>query len=235
MVRIVVLMETERDRKYFETLLSSRSGYKVVGVGQDGYHAIRLMQRHKPDIVLVDEKTPLFDRGKSITSLLFWSPQTKIILLTSNLKRSGAAKRQDIKAGTRGYFDDLPGDMIFAGINLVMQGWSVINPNTMELAFRGFSEMPVFAEKGPQKRAGSDLVARMSRQELRLLACIGQGLSRGELSQTLKLSHGTIRNYLSSIYTKTGVRNRTEAALFARQLGLPSLERAKEPGLGDGS
>jgi DNA-binding NarL/FixJ family response regulator len=232
MIRVVILMETEQDRKYFESLLGSRAGYKVVGVGGDAYDAIRLMQSRKPDIALLDEGSPLFDRGRIVPSLLFWSPETKVIILSPNLKGAGAAMLQALSAGAAGYFGKSPGDMIFAGIALVMQGWSVINPATAALAFRNYSGQQV-PSRGRRKPAEAEpaarMSARMSRQELRLLACVGRGLSSGEISRTLKLSQGTVRNYLSSIYTKTGMHNRIEAALLAQYLGLPNLERAREP------
>jgi two-component system response regulator DevR len=60
----------------------------------------------------------------------------------------------------------------------------------------------------------------MNTQELRLLSCIGQGLSCREMSNLLNLKVGTVRNYLSALYSKAGFRNRNEAGIFARQIGL---------------
>jgi DNA-binding NarL/FixJ family response regulator len=227
MIRIVVLMETEQDRRYFETLLQTRSGLKVMGMGKDGYDAIQLSKNHQPDIALVDENLPLFERGRIISAMLFWSRETRIIMITANPEGTGLTVLQAISAGAAGYFSKSSNmDAILGGIGTVMQGGCMMPPELIALAYRTFpGSMMDWREMYAKGRAEPLWISRMSRQELRLLTCIGRGLSNAEISAALELRTGTIRNYLSAIYSKTGMRSRTEVALFAKQMGFAGPEQ----------
>jgi DNA-binding NarL/FixJ family response regulator len=220
MVRVVVLMETHKDREYFHALLSSRSGYVVVGTGKDGFEAIRLVQAHQPDIALVDEQLPFFELGKVVRSILFWSRETKVIIITSSAEAVSPRVPQAISAGASGHLGmSFDGDVIISGISLVMHGINMMRPEIAALVFKSLPSPPPIGKMPIAVREGKP-VPRMNTQELRLLSCVGQGLSCREMSVVLNLKVGTVRNYLSALYSKTGLRNRTEAGIFAHKIGL---------------
>jgi DNA-binding NarL/FixJ family response regulator len=162
--------------------------------------------------------------------MLFWARETRIIMMAANAGGTSATVLRAISAGAAGYFGRLADrEAIFRGIALVMQGGSMMSPETAALAFRSFPHPKGRLEASGTtstipNRTAPARAPHMNRQELRLLSCIGRGLSGSEISRTLQLTEGTIRNYLSSIYSKTGMRNRAEVALFARQVGLSGMD-----------
>ncbi|MDR2483363.1 MAG: response regulator transcription factor [Treponema sp.] len=224
MIRILVVGGHQTGEGQIANILASQFDFELVGKGKDGYDALNMVRALKPDIVLLDENVPLIDAAEAIPVIKAQAPQTSIIVLTA--LSEGERILKAIRNGSSGYFriqDDW--ERLILGIRMVYHGGCLMSP---ELAAKAYS--PAFRPgkhdlfRGIIRNCPLDI----SRQEFRLIAYIAQGLSNKEIAHIFKLKTGTIRNYISLIFQKTGLRNRTEVAILAHSLGLKLKEAGRE-------
>jgi DNA-binding NarL/FixJ family response regulator len=211
MVRIVIAAEDEVVRKCFADDLQRRQEFEIAGQVRDGYDVIRLTNAIHPEIALVDERLPLLNGAEMTATLNLRSPETKVIILTNN--PAGPLVLDAINNGAAGYImkNALPSQVV-AGVNYVLEGGSLMNRDIADKAFKKHSTRLHSKEMATMKK--------ISLQQLRLITFVGQGFSNKEIADVLKLKCGTIRNYVSAVLQKTGMRNRAEIAVFAYSLGL---------------
>lgn len=178
-------------------LLDLEGDLEVVGRAKDGDEARRLVDELDPDVVLTDIEMP-GTTGLDLAVSLRGRERPAVVILTT-FARPGYLRRA-LDAGVRGYLlEDAPSDELADAIRRVASGGRVIAP---ELAAEAWG--------------AEDPLTDRERQVLRLAA---EGASTGRMAETLHLSEGTVRNYLSEAIGKTGAENRTEAARIARRRG----------------
>jgi DNA-binding NarL/FixJ family response regulator len=235
MIRIVVVDEQKSERDNIQALLSSQKDFEIVGMGVDGYDALRLVTGLKPDIALLNHRLSILDGVEAVPTLRFRSPKTGIIILT--ILHEDVHILKAIYNGASGYLlKDTEGDMIIAGIRTVYNGGSLMSAETVAKAFRMFSEnqrgKPAsFPNNHLPSRETPSLMANISRMDLQMIILIGRGLQNKEIAELLSLKVGTVRNHITTILQKTGLRNRTQIAIYAYSIGLIEVD---EPPWGRG-
>lgn len=177
-------------------LLALADGLKVVGNAVDGATAWKQIQSLKPEVAILDIEMP----KASGLDIADWIQSehltTKVIILTTFAQQ--AYFERAVKAGVSGYLlKDSPSDALIETIHRVVQGATVYDP---ELVVNMFS-----ANSNP-----------LTERELGVLREVSQGLPTKQISKVLFLSEGTVRNYLSAIFSKLGVHTRIEAIKVAR-------------------
>lgn len=198
MIRVVVAEDQSMVLGALAALLEIEGDIQVVGQAHDGEAALELVSALNPDVLLTDiempERTGLEVAGEIGRRRL----STRVIILTT-FARAGYLRRA-LDAGAAGYLlKDSPAELLANAVRDVHAGGRAIDP---ELARDAWSERDPLTDR--------------ERQVLRLA---DEGLSGAEIARQLKLSEGTVRNYLSETIGKMGARNRTEAARLARQKG----------------
>lgn len=179
-------------------LLEIEHDIDVVGQALNGREALRLTLHHKPDLLLTDIEMPEMSGLEVAAELKRQGSGTRVIILTT-FARSGYLRRA-LDAGASGYLlKDSPAATLADAIRRVHSGRRVIDP---ELATEAWSE--------------ADPLSDRERQVLRQAA---EGSTSAEIANTLHLSEGTVRNYLSEAISKLGASNRVEAARIARMKG----------------
>jgi DNA-binding NarL/FixJ family response regulator len=234
MIKIVIIDSQEIYRDGMRILLSAQGDFEVLGVGKDGYEAIKLVDSLKPDIVIIDINLHFIDGAKVIPILKYRSPATAIIILTA--LDSDESIHTAICSGASGYLlKDPEIDNIAEKIRTIHNGGSLMTPEITTKVFRMFSDL---AKKRynlsgiyPLSEMSRSLPSNISKIELRIMGFIGQGLSNREIAQQLCLREGTIRNYISSVLQKTALRDRTQVAIFAIHNGLSMEEQSSSSGL----
>jgi DNA-binding NarL/FixJ family response regulator len=216
-------MEDQNEQDKIEAILSRWPDFLIVGRGKDGCDAICLVNTHKPDILLADEELSFYNGAGLSFSLRRWSPQTRIIILTSS--RESPLVLKAISNGAAGYLPkNAPPDTFITGIRIVYKGCGLMSPEIIAMAYRMFppsrKERQYPHKALPMVNKAVHLPNNISRQEVRLITYIGQGLSTKEMAERLRLKNGTIRNYITMILHKMEMRNRTEIAVYAHDLGL---------------
>ena len=180
-------------------LLTLEPDIAVVASAANGNEALSAATRLKPDVLITDIEMPL-RTGLEVAAVLQGSqPQVRTIILTT-FARPGYLRRA-LEAGARGYLlKDRPASELAEAVRKVHRGLRVIDP---DLATEAWS-----AEPDP-----------LSDRERQILQRAGEGRSSSEIAVELRLSEGTVRNYLSEAIAKLGASNRTDAARIARAKG----------------
>ncbi len=193
---------------------ASRSAIEVIGEAGDGQAALDAYAALKPDVVLMEVRMPGMDGVEATRRLRARWPEARIIILTTF--DDDTYVFEGLRAGASGYLlKDVSGQELAAAVRTVAAGGALIEPS---VARKVLAE---FARLAPASRpAESALPEPLSERESEILRLLAQGLSNGEIADRLSLAEGTVKNYVTNILQKLDVRDRTQAALRARELGL---------------
>jgi DNA-binding NarL/FixJ family response regulator len=222
MIRIAIIDSREEYRKELYSTLNCQDDFEIIGFGKDGYEAVRLVDLDKPDVILLDIDLPYADGVKTASLIKSRSPSTAVVVFSDvddyryifNALHSGVSCYLSRKTAP---------DFLFQSIRTVYFGGSLIAPEFTAGKNRLSSTLvheyiPLY-ESNPS-REKSRLLENVSLTELRVMGCVGRGLANREIAEQLKLREGTVRNYISAALQKTGLRDRTQLAIFSIQHGL---------------
>jgi DNA-binding NarL/FixJ family response regulator len=223
-IKIVIIDAYEHYRLYLNPLLSRVADFKIVGIGKDGYDAIQLTNSRKPDIILLDINLPLIGGTKVIPLLKLHSPATRVIIYTT--VDDDEYVKSAIINGVSAYLLKDDQYNLIEGIRTVYTGNNFMAPHITTKAFRILSALAKDQRRGSCRLNEKNEISpsRISRMEFRITAYVGQGFSNKEIAKTLRLKEGTVRNYISSILQKTGLRNRTQVAIYALSNGIVDIQ-----------
>jgi DNA-binding NarL/FixJ family response regulator len=222
MIHVVIIDAKQEDRERIKKLLSLHRDFDVQGLGKDGYDAIQLMAVFKPDIAILDINLDFINGLDVLPLLRRRSPATMMVILASKLDDGQISKALGSKIA--GF---LLKDSDFDKMPYILQdicfGKYYMNPQVSTRIFHIFSKL---LDRNNQANSFPNLVhsipTGISRTELQIMSCIGEGRSNKEIAEYLSLKAGTVRNYISSAIHKTGVRDRTQMAIYALRNGLVS-------------
>jgi DNA-binding NarL/FixJ family response regulator len=227
MIYIVIICGKDSERYAIQKIINSQSDISIAGQGRDGYDALKIVPHLKPDIVLLDESLPMVDGAEITPTLRSKSSRTRIIILASSHESLRVLKA--IAYGASGYIlKNTRQEKFIAGIRTVYNEGCLMTPEIAARAFRMFPDAGRDAPKVPAS-AGKEASSspNISRQELQIIVCIAKGLSNREIGEYLTLKEGTVRNYITSILEKTGLKNRTQIAVYACNRGLIKEDRER--------
>ena len=197
-IRILVVDDHQVVRQGLVALLSTVPDFKVVAEAGDGSEAVELHRELKPDITIMDLRLPRMSGVDAIIAIRAESPQARFIVLTTFDGDEDIYRA--LQAGAKGYLlKGMNADELTDAIRTVHSGGRAVDP---VLAADAWGEPDPLTER--------------ERQVLRLA---GDGLGNADISASLQLSEGTVRNYLSEAMRKLGAPNRTAAARLARERG----------------
>jgi two-component system response regulator DesR len=180
-------------------LLGIEPDIEVVAAANDGEEALRAIGKHRPGVLVTDIEMPKLTGLELAGRVRELYPATRVLILTT-FARPGYLRRA-LDAGALGYLlKDRPSTELADAVRRVYRGLRVVDP---ELAAEAWS-----GEVDP-----------LSDREREILRRAGEGESTADLARSLRLSDGTVRNYLSEAISKLGAHNRTEAARLARAKG----------------
>jgi two-component system response regulator DesR len=198
MIRVVIAEDQAMVLGALSALLEIESDIEVVARARSGDEALDLVRTHRPDVLLTDIEMPP-KTGLEVAQLVRDEHlPTRVVILTTFAR--GGYLRRALEAGASGYLlKDSPAEQLANAIRRVHAGGRAVDP---ELAAEAWSE--------------PDPLTDRERQVLRLA---GEGQATGDIAESLHLSEGTVRNYLSEAISKLGAQNRVEAARIAREKG----------------
>jgi DNA-binding NarL/FixJ family response regulator len=213
MIRVLVCDDQAVVCDGLEMILNSDPEIEVVGLAYDGAEAVELLPTLHPDVVLMDLKMPGMNGIQATRIIHKESPQVKVLVLTTFGDDEWVFDA--IRSGAAGYLlKGTPRADLIKAIKGTQAGETHVDP---DVAGKLFTH--VIHSNQPQ---GSLLEHDLSERELDVLRLLAQGLTNPEIASRLYLTQGTVRNYVSSIITKLGVEDRTQAAVLAIKHGLVS-------------
>lgn len=206
-IRVCIVDDHQVVRDGIRWRLEAAGGIEVVGEADDAHGGLEMIIERQPDVAVIDSKLPGGDGISLVRSIRSRSPEVLCLILTSYPGRE--LLHEAVLAGASGFVSkDVSGRTLLDAIRKVGAGGSVLDWNLV--AFDG-----VVARPSP---GAADLVAALTPQERRILDLLADGRTNQEVADVLFLSEKTVRNYVSNLLGKLGVKNRTQAATLLVQL-----------------
>jgi len=231
-IRVLLVDDQTLLRQSFERLLElERPGLRVVATAADGQEAVAAVERlaaegHAPHVVLMDVRMPRLDGVEATRKITARWPEVRIVMLTTFDDEEYIV--EGLRAGAKGYLlKDTSSEQLVQAIRAVRRGESPLQPSVAAKLVARIARSqesappPAPTPAYPQTTGSSagmplDDLTEREREILRLLA---KGESNREIGEALFITEGTVKNHVSNILSKLGLRDRTQAALWARTHG----------------
>ena len=211
-VRVALIDDQMLVRQGIRGLLELSDSVEVVAEADDGAEAVGLAQSHAPDIILMDMRMPRVDGAAATRALAEAGIETPVIILTTFDDHEQVLDA--MRAGAKGYLlKDVSLESLIDAIESVARGETMIQPGITETLLRGLSARDAAG-------SGTEVVEALTPRETEVVRLMAGGYSNREIAEALAKSEGTIKNHVSNVLAKLGVRDRTRAVLKAIELGL---------------
>lgn len=212
-VRVVVIDDQTLVRQGIVGLLRLSGEVEVIGQASDGAEGLEVVAALRPDVVLLDLRMPILDGQGVLQALAAAGDRTPVLVLTTF--PDDEALIAAMRAGARGYLlKDVSLDQLVDAITTLAGGGTIIQPSVTEALVRQLAGTS--ADVDPVGLAPEPLTAR----ETEVLRLLSGGYSNREIAAAMFLAEGTIKNHVSAVLLKLGVRDRTRAVLRGLELGL---------------
>lgn len=194
-------------------ILESQQDFEVT-TASDGSVAVERVTAAQPDIILMDLKMPIMNGIKATAAIKQRFPDVKVLILTTYGDDEWLFDA--IRSGADGYLlKDIPHEELFKAIRSTVAGNTHIDP---KVARRMFDQV---TQRTPIPN--SELLSKLNDREIEILRLISRGYTNVQISETIHLSEGTVRNYISALFSKLDVSDRTQAALLGLRYGLADI------------
>jgi DNA-binding NarL/FixJ family response regulator len=213
-IRVLIADDQALIREGLATLLGLLPGIEVVGTAVDGEAAVSMVAGLHPDVVLMDLRMPRCDGVEATRRLVRDHPETRVVVLTTYADDLSIFRALD--AGAMGYLTkDASARVIHEAIRTVHAGDALLDPTVQRrLIHRLKDTAPRHATPRPTLPDGLTL------REVEVLHLIAVGLTNVEIARQLVVSEVTVKTHINHIFSKTSVRDRAQAILYAMRHGL---------------
>ncbi len=210
-VRVLVVDDQRLMREGIASLLDLQDGIRVVGTAGNGQEALARAAELEPEVILMDVRMPIMDGVTATAALRDERPQCLVLMLTIFDDEDYIVKA--LQAGARGYLlKDMPAGDLAQAIRLARAGLFQLDPGVAGKLVGALGRRAAPAQP-PAAASPVPLTAR----ELAVLRLIARGATNREIADKLVISEGTVKNHISSILSRLGLRDRTEAAIYAHE------------------
>ena len=212
MVRVLICDDQTVVREGLAAILGTDPEIQVVGLASHGAEALDLVPQTEPDVVLMDLQMPVMNGVQATQRLRRAYPDIYVLVLTTYAEDQWVLDA--VRAGATGYLlKDTRRDELLDAIKGTVEGRSYLDPAVAGTVLQA-------ATSPPPARQAEPLLDPFTEREQEILRLLVQGQNNPEIARRLHLAKGTVRNYVSVIFQKLGVSDRTQAAVVAMQRGL---------------
>ncbi len=219
-LRVLIVDDQALLREGFRKLLELEPDIEVVDVAADGEGALAAAERlyasqTPPDVTLMDIRMPRMDGIAAIHAFKARWPDAHIVILTTfdddELIYTG------LRAGALGYLlKDITASQLANAVRAAARGEVLLQPNIAGKVFAALNPPPA-SKASPPASSPLAYVEELTEREREILALVAKGASNREIGEALFITEGTVKNHMSNILAKLGLRDRTQAALYARE------------------
>jgi DNA-binding NarL/FixJ family response regulator len=212
MIRVLLVDDQDLFRQGLAALLGLEEDLEIVGQACNGEEAIAQATETQPDVILMDVRMPVCDGVTATQAIHERFPWIKVLVLTTFDEDEYIWR--SLQAGALGYLlKSTPSSQLANAIRTLYQGHSQLGPS---IASKVFAQM-----QGNTVVTTVESSHHFTDREREIVELLGQGLNNKEIAQHLYLTEGTVKNHISRILAELGMRDRTQAALWAqRQFGV---------------
>jgi DNA-binding NarL/FixJ family response regulator len=213
-IRVVVADDQRVLRDGLTMLVGLIDGVNVVGTAADGVEAVEIVERERPDVVLMDLRMPRMDGAEATRQILNGLADTHVLVLTTYADDDSLFPA--LQAGARGYLTkDASAEEIEHAIRALVAGQTHLDPAVQQRLVRAALDTQHGGTAEPPTLPDS-----LTPREAEVLKLIAAGLSNAEIAETLVVSAATVKTHVNRIFYKTGARDRAQAVRYAYKHGI---------------
>ncbi|MEO8973961.1 MAG: response regulator transcription factor [Ktedonobacteraceae bacterium] len=232
-IRVLVVDDQRLMRDGIASLLSLQEGIEVVGTASNGKEALEQTLELQPHVILMDVRMPVMDGVVATAEVRRQLPSCRILMLTTFDDERYVI--QALQAGASGYLlKDIPASDLAKAVQAVHKGIYQLDPSVASKVFASLtppqnsdaSYSHASTQRSPMEKVGSASSPHLAKnsdltgREIEVLRLIARGETNREIAEKLVISEGTVKNHISNILSHLGLRDRTQAAIYAREYGL---------------
>ncbi|MGW5370422.1 response regulator [Streptomyces sp. NPDC004009] len=213
-IRVLVADDQQMVRQGFTVLLDTKPGIEVVGQAVHGLDAIAKVRELAPDVVLMDIRMPELGGIEATRRITAGHPDVRVLVLTTfDLDEY---VYEALRAGASGFLlKDASADQLAEAVRVVAAGDALLAPGITRRLIAEFTRLDGTPRTPLMRRVGA-----LTERETEVLTLIAQGLSNAEIAGRLVVAEQTVKTHVGRILVKLGLRDRTQAAVFAYESGL---------------
>lgn len=210
MIKVMIVDDQALARDGLELIVGASPEIEVIGTADNGANALAKLDELSPDVVLMDLKMPVLNGVQTTRHICEKFPDIKILVLTTFDADEWVVDA--IRSGASGYLlKDSPREEIVKAIKDVAGGKTIVSPQITNTLYR-------MVKDGTP--TDSTIAENLNEREREILKLLANGLSNADIAERIHLAEGTVRNYVSAIFAKLEVSDRTQAAAIAWRHGL---------------
>jgi len=212
-IRVLLVDDHVLMREGLIQLFSLEADIQVVGEASDGFEALGKIALERPDIVLLDIHLPIVDGIAVVRQISHQFPEVATLMLT--MYRQNQQIVDAMRSGAKGYLlKSASIQEVTQAIRTVYAGEMVVPPSLTGAIVNELRRLP------DQNESHGQMIAQLSEKEVEIIRYLASGLSNKEIAEQLSYSEKTVKNYLSIIFQKLQLRDRTQVAIYALRQGL---------------
>lgn len=218
---IIIIDDHQLFREGVKRILDFESSFEVVAEGDDGSEAMGLVEKYRPDVVIMDINMPTMNGVEATKVLINRYPDTKVIILSIHDDENYV--QHALKTGAQGYLlKEMDADALIEAVRVVADGGSYLHPKVTHNLVKEYRRLATEENTGhdtvqaPEIRRPLHLLTRRECEVLQLLA---DGQSNRTIGESLYISEKTVKNHVSNILQKMNVNDRTQAVVLAIKNG----------------
>ncbi len=228
-VRVLVVDDQRLMREGIASLLSIQNGIEVVGIAINGQDALEQAMQLHPDVILMDVRMPVMDGVEATALVRRQNPACQILMLTTFDDDEYVINA--LRAGATGYLlKDIPASDLAKAIQAAHKGIYQLDPTIASKVVASLTsphlrstqdqQTSIPVAPGGNKPSHAIYSGDLTAREVEVLRLIAGGATNKEIARRLIISEGTVKNHISSILSRLSLRDRTQAAIYARENGL---------------
>lgn len=231
LVRVLVVDDQQLMREGIASLLRIQERIEIIGTAANGQEALEQAISMKPDVILMDVRMPVMDGVVATEQVRRQVPNCKILMLTTFDDEEYVIEA--LRVGASGYLlKDIPARDLAQAVQAVHRGIYQLDPAVMSRVMASLagaksaqSQAAIPTSPPPSREDAASAPgplkhAELTDREIEVLRLIAKGATNREIAEQLVISEGTVKNHISNILSRLGLRDRTQAAIYAREQAL---------------